>query len=88
MAGTKQTGISNQLLGRMVKPKESFGPPTLQGSTNETLWHWAKPSLNGEYVATVQALYVSDGDLRVLVSDPWGNMKEIYFEHVQLVDQK
>lgn len=86
MAG--KSGLANQLLGKMIKPNPAYGDVEDKSYTNNRIWFdWAQKTASGEYVATIQAAWVDgEGKVKVLVSDPFGHMQEMWAEHVQLFE--
>jgi hypothetical protein len=71
----KKTGISNQLLGRVMVKAEN---------ANEMMWpsHWT-PNASGEYIGVIEAVWVdNENELKAVISNPVnGQITEVYVTH-------
>lgn len=67
--------LSNQLLGRRVKPDPERG-----------IWN-LKPNLTGEFFGTIEAAWIDgDGNLKIQVKGPQGDTRATWLDHCLLVD--
>lgn len=69
--------LSNQLLGRTVTPSKGL----------ENVWRGLKENLSNELVATIDAAWIDEGSVKIAVHDPFGNVTEMYLNHVVLKEK-
>lgn len=82
-------GLSNNLLGKKVRPKYMEEQAVL-GVTDgrPLLGPWPselKPNLSGEYIAEIMAAWVHAGEVKVALIDPFGHTAEAYLVNVNIV---
>lgn len=84
MAG--KSGLSNQLLGKLIVPKPAFGDPTdVKGNfPNVRIWADLKPNLSGEFIATIDAVWTDQQMVLALVHDVHGNIATVLLTQVNL----
>ena len=77
--------LSNSLIGKPVQPKEEYGDPRNKGDVNAGVWAGMKPNTAGQYYAVIEAAWIDgDGNVKILMIDPFGNSKETWMTHVQV----
>lgn len=79
-----KAGLSNQLIGKTVVPKPGYGDVNLASDVNGRVWAGLKPNASGEMIATIDAAWVEEGQIKIAIHDPWGNTAETYLTLVNL----
>ena len=88
MPAKAKSGLSNNLLGKMIAPKPEFGDPANTdtfGPPNQRIWSGLKPNASGEWVAMIDAAWVEDGVVKLAVHDAHGSTALMWFSNTSLM---
>lgn len=79
-----KSGLSNQLLGKMIVPKPEYGDCSTKDDVNGRIWAGLKPNLSGEWLATIDAAWTYENTTKLAVHDVFGNTAEMHLTNVNL----